>query len=51
VVNSTDIDRELVWEGDIDPVVSWVNADDQPVLPGNSSLCIQSRKWIWGRQR
>jgi hypothetical protein len=51
VINSTDTDRELAWEGNMNLALSWVTADDQPVLARNSSLCVDSRKWIWGRQR
>ena len=50
VVNATDADRELAWENDRTPQVYWVTADGQPVPVENSSLRIQARQWIWGRQ-
>jgi hypothetical protein len=51
VINSTDIDRELTWEGNMELPLSWITADGQPVPAGNSRLCVHSRKWLWGRQR
>ncbi len=51
VINSTDIDRELTWEGNTKLSLSWVTADGQPVPAGNSRLCVHSRKWIGGQQR
>lgn len=50
VINSTDTDRELAWEGNTKPALSWVTADGQPAPAGNSRLCVHSRNWIWGRQ-
>jgi hypothetical protein len=50
VINSTEIARELTWEAGAKLALSWVNPDGEPVPAGNSSLCIPSRKWIWGRQ-
>lgn len=50
VVNATDSDRELAWENNITPEVSWVTADGQPLSAENSSLRVQARQWIWGRQ-
>ena len=50
VVNATDSDRELVWENDNTPDVSWVTVDGQPVPVENSSLRVQAHQWIWGRQ-
>jgi hypothetical protein len=51
VINSTALDRELAWEANATLALSWLTADGQPIPAGDSSLCVQSRKWIWGRQR
>lgn len=50
VINATDSERELSWEGNNIPEVSWITADGQPIPAENSSLRIQACQWIWGRQ-
>jgi len=49
VINSTDIDRELAWEANAKPALSWLSSDGQPAPAGISSPRIYSRDWIWGR--
>lgn len=49
VINTTDKDRELVWEGNNKPLLSWKAADGQPITDEDTSLLIPSRQWIWGR--
>jgi len=51
VINATDTERELVWEGDNKPLLSWTSADNQALTAGASSLSIPSRQWIWGQQK
>jgi len=51
VINATDTERELVWEGDNKPLLSWTTADNQALTAGASSLSIPSRQWIWGQQK
>ncbi|MDB4409744.1 hypothetical protein N9235_02940 [Gammaproteobacteria bacterium] len=51
VINSTDIDRELAWEANEKPALSWVTGDGQPALVRNLSPRVQSRNWIWGQQK
>jgi len=50
VINATDSERALVWERNKAPEVTWVTASGQPLSADNSSLHIQPRQWIWGRQ-
>jgi hypothetical protein len=50
VINATDTDRELTWESNTKPELSWVAADGQKTSERSSSLCVPSRNWIWGRQ-
>jgi hypothetical protein len=49
VVNSSDTDREVIWQGDRKLSLSWARADGQPVPAGSTSLRVKSRSWIWGR--
>lgn len=49
VINTTDTERELAWEGDNRPPLSWVTANDQPLTDGASSLRIPPRQWIRGQ--
>lgn len=51
VINSTDIDRELTWESNEPLALSWVNANGQSEPAADPPICIQSRNWIWGRQK
>jgi len=50
VINATDTDRELAWEGKEKPALSWATADGQQVTGGGSSLQVRSRSWIRGQQ-
>ncbi|MDX2419356.1 MAG: hypothetical protein QNK19_17995 [Xanthomonadales bacterium] len=50
VINPSDVDRELQWEGNANLALSWTTVDGQSVPAVNSSLCVHSRKWIWGRE-
>jgi hypothetical protein len=51
VINSTDIDRELTWQSNEPLALSWVNANGQSVPAAGSPISIQSKNWIWGRQK
>jgi len=50
VVNATDKDRELIWEGGANPALSWTDADDQAFPDSDSLPAIQSGSWIRGYQ-
>lgn len=50
VINSTEMDRELTWEGNTRLALSWLSADGKPLPAGSSRLRVASRNWIWGRQ-
>ena len=51
VINATDKDRELVWEGQNNPALSWMTSNNQAMAAGDSSLTVPSRHWIWGQQK
>ena len=50
VINATDTDRELTWEGNTNPELFWVSADGQQLPGGGAPLCVHSRNWIWWRK-
>lgn len=50
VVNGTEVDRELTWEGNTKPTLTWLSADGEPLPDGTAPLWVPSRTWLWGRQ-
>ena len=51
VINNTGIDRDLTWEHNAALELSWQSADGKTIHAGDSSPCVQSRGWLWGRQQ
>jgi len=47
VINNTDLEREIDWEGNMNVAFSWLDADGQ-TAHDNTQLLVQARSWIWG---